>query len=128
MTTTIASIEALPSSPYNGSGLVSIVITNGVPCYFKITGSELNKIISVDWYPENPASVLFMKRDIILISNTLGTFMITVIDNYLNDCDRKGRISFRLDDGNTLTAPVKTYGRVSLGPLWTAPNSGLITG
>jgi hypothetical protein len=54
--------------------------------------------------------------------------MIMVTDNYLYDYDRGGHISFRLDDDTTITAPVKTYGKVSSGPLWTSPNTGLITG
>ena len=54
--------------------------------------------------------------------------MIRVLDNYLDTNDRGGYLSFRLDDGNTLSAPVKTYGRISVMPLWQAPDSGLITG
>jgi hypothetical protein len=126
--TTIASILALPGSPFNGSGIVGIVITNGVPSYFKVTGSDLDRIISVNWYPEHPASVKFTTRGMILIDNTIGTFMVMVTDNFLYDNDRAGHISFRLDDGTTLTAPVKTYGRVSVGPLWQSAEQGLITG
>lgn len=126
--TTIASILSLPGSPFNGSGIVGIVITNGVPSYFKVTGSELDRIVSVNWYPENPASVKFTTRDMILIDNTMGTFMVMVTDNFLYDNNRAGHISFRLDDGTTLTAPVKTYGRVSVGPLWQSSEQGLITG
>ena len=54
--------------------------------------------------------------------------MIQVLDNYLNTCNRGGKLSFRIDDGTTLHFPVITYGRVSVGPLWTAPDQGLITG
>jgi hypothetical protein len=126
--TTIADIQALPGSPYNGTGIVGIVITNGIPSYFKVTGSDLDRIVSVDWYPENPATVKFTKRNMILIDDTMGTFMVMVTDNYFYDNDRGGHISFRLDDGTTLTKPVKTYGRVSVGPLWQAPDQGLITG
>jgi hypothetical protein len=126
--TTIASIEGLPSSPYNGTGIVGIVITSGIPSFFKVIGSDLDRIVSVNWYPENVASVKFKMRNMILIDDTLGTFMVQVTDNYLYDNDRGGHISFRLDDGTVLTAPVKTYGRVSVGPLWTAPDQGLITG
>lgn len=126
--TTIANIQSLPGPPYNGTGIVGIVITNGIPSYFKVTGSDLNRIVSVNWYPENPASVKFQTRDMILIDNTTGTFMVMVTDNFLYDFDRGGHISFRLDDSTTLTAPVKTYGRVSVGPLWTSPEQGLITG
>jgi len=128
MTTSIAQIQALPNSPFNGTGIVGIVITNGIPSYFKVIGSELNRIVSVNWYPENPASVKFTTREMILVDDTLGTFMVQVTDNYLYDNDRGGHISFRLDDGTTLTAPVRTYGRVSVGPLWQAPDQGLITG
>lgn len=128
MTTTIAQIQTLPNSPYNGTGIVGIVITNGVPTYFKVTGSDLDKIVSVNWYPENAGSVKFTTRGMILVDDTLGTFMIMVTDNYLYDNNRAGHISFRLDDGTTLTAPVKTFGRVSVGPLWQAPDQGLITG
>jgi len=126
--TTIASILSLPGSPFNGSGIVGIVITNGVPSYFKVTGSDLDRIISVNWYPEHPASVKFTTRDMILVDNTMGTFMVMVTDNFLYDNNRAGHISFRLDDGTTLTAPVKTYGRVSVGPLWQSSEQGLITG
>jgi hypothetical protein len=126
--TTIASILSLPGSPFNGSGIVGIVITNGVPSYFKVTGSDLDKIISVNWYPEHPASVKFTTRGMILIDNTIGTFMVMVTDNFLYDNNRAGHISFRLDDGTTLTAPVETYGRVSVGPLWQPAEQGLQTG
>ena len=126
--TTIASIEGLPSSPYNGTGIVGIVITSGIPSFFKVIGSDLDRIVSVNWYPKNVASVKFKMRNMILIDNTIGTFMVQVTDNYLYDNDRAGHISFRLDDGTVLTAPVKTYGRVSVGPLWTSPEQGLITG
>jgi len=64
----------------------------------------------------------------ILVDNTMGTFMVMVTDNFLYDNNRAGHISFRLDDGTTLTAPVKTYGRVSVGPLWQSSEQGLITG
>jgi hypothetical protein len=126
--TTIASLQTLPGSPYNGTGIVGIIITNGIPTFVKVEGSDLDRIISVNWYPERAASVQFQKRDMILVDNTLGTFMIMVTDNYLFDTDRGGHISFRLDDGTTLTAPVRTFGRISLGPLWTAPGEGMITG
>jgi len=126
--TVIALIQALPSSPYNGSGLVGVIITSGVPSYFKIVGANLNRIVSVNWYPKNPASVLQESRNIILLDNTQGTFMIQVLDNYLDITDRGGHISFRLDDGSTLQAPVKTYGPISVMPIWTAPDQGLITG
>ena len=126
--TTIASIHSLPSSPYNGTGLVGIVITSGVPSYFKLEGSNLDRIVSISWFPKNPSSVLFETRQLILVDNTIGTFMIRVVDNYLSTTDRGGKLSFRLDDGTALYAPVKTYGPVSVGPLWTAPDQGLITG
>lgn len=128
MTTTIDSIVSLPSGPYNGTPYVGIVITSGISSFFKITGANLDKIVSVAWYPSNPASVLQDSRNIILVDNTLGTFMIRVIDNYLDITDRGGYIGFRLDNGTTLSAPVKTYGRLSLMPLWQSPNSGLNTG
>ena len=127
-TVTIASITSLPSGPYNGSNIVGVIITSGVPSYFKIQGSNLDRIKSVNWYPRNAASVLQESRNIILVDNTLGTFMIRVLDNYLDINDRGGHISFRLDDGTTLTAPVKTYGPISLMPIWSAPGAGLITG
>lgn len=126
--TTIAKIQALPTSPFEGSGLVGVVITSGVPSYFNLAGSGLNRIVSVNWYPKNPASVIFEMRQLILLDNTQGTFMIRVTDNLLDTTDRAGRISFQLDDGTTLSAPVITYGPVSVGPLWTAPGQGLITG
>jgi hypothetical protein len=128
LTTTIDNIQTLPGSPYNGSGLVGIVITNGIPTFFKVTGSNLDRIVSVNWYPEHAATVQFKKRDMILVDNTTGTFMIMVTDNYLYDTDRGGHISFRLDDGTTLTSPVKTFGRISVSPLWTSPDQGLNTG
>jgi hypothetical protein len=127
-TVTIASITSLPSGPYNGSNIVGVIITSGVPSYFKIQGSNLDRIVSVNWYPRNAASVLQDSRNIILVDNTIGTFMIRVLDNYLDISDRGGHISFRLDDGTTLQAPVKTYGPISLMPLWSAPSAGLNTG
>lgn len=127
-TVTIGSIQSLPNSPYNGTQFVGICITSGVPSYFKLLGSNLDRIVSIHWYPENPASVLQDSRQLILVDNTLGTFMIRVLDNYLNTDDRGGYLSFRIDDGTTLSAPVKTYGRISVMPLWQAPDAGLITG
>jgi len=126
--TVISRIQALPSSPYEGSGLVGIVITSGIPSYFRLLGTDLDRIISINWYPKNPASVQFKMRQLILLSPEEGTFMVEVTDNFLDICNRAGHLSFRLDDGTTMTAPVKTYGPVSVGPLWNSPDSGLITG
>jgi hypothetical protein len=128
MTTTITNIFALPTSPFQGSGLVGIVITPGVPSYFKLEGSELSKITNVTWYPLNSASVEFQTRQIILVDDTVGTFMIRVTNNFLSTVDRAGRLSFRLDTGDTITFPVKTYGPVSYQPLWQSPYEGLNTG
>ncbi len=124
----IASIQALPGSPYNGSEFVGIVITSGIPSYFRLTGANLDRIVSIHWYPENPATVLVEDRQLILVSPTEGTFMIRVLDNYLNKKDRGGKLSFRLDDGTTLHFPVKTYGPVAVGPLWQPSQEGLQTG
>jgi hypothetical protein len=126
--TVITKIQALPASPFNDTGFAGIVITSGLPSYFKVEGANLDQIISVNWFPKNPSSVLFEIRELILVNNNVGTFMIRVLDNYLDTNDRGGKISFRLDDDTTLHYPVKTYGPVSLGPLWTAPDQGLITG
>jgi hypothetical protein len=54
--------------------------------------------------------------------------MVKILDNYLDNSDRQGYLSFRIDDGTTLQLPVKTYGPVSGMPLWQPPNVGLITG
>ena len=126
--TTITSVLSLPGGPYNGSGKIGIVITSGIPCYYQVTGSDLQDIVSVNWYPKNPGSVLFTVRNLIFINNTQATFMIQVIDNYLDISDRGGNISFRLSDGTTLSVPAITYGRSSVMPLWRAPGEGLITG
>ena len=128
MTITISNIIALPTSPFQGTGIVGIVITSGVPSYFKLEGTELSRITDVNWYPNNPASVAFITRQLILVDQTAGTFMIKVTDNYLSVTDRGGRLSFRIDTGETITFPVKTYGPVSYQPLWTSPYEGLNTG
>lgn len=124
----ITHVNALPGSPLNGTGVAGIIITSGIPSYFQLIGVSLDRIVSVHWYPKNPGSVLWDERQLILLSPEQGTFMIRVLDNYLNTNDRAGSLSFRLDDGTTLQYPVQTYGRVSLGPLWQAPGQGLITG
>jgi hypothetical protein len=126
--TTITKVQALPFSPYNDTGVAGIFITSGIPSYFRVTGAGLSHIVSVHWYPKNPSSVQFATRQMILVSDSEGTFMIQVTDNYLNITDRAGYLSFRLDDGSTIAYPVKTYGPVSAGPLWQAPDQGLITG
>src|SRR5574337_1515709 len=119
--TTITDIFAMPGGPYNGTGVVGIVITSGVPSYFKVTGSALERIVSVSWFPKNQGSVIFDMRQMILVDNNLGTFMVRVLDNFLDTTDRGGRICLRIDDGSVLTYQVKNFGRVSVGPLWTAP-------
>lgn len=126
--TVISSVDTIPYSPFNGTGTVGIVVTNGISTYFKVRGTQLDRIVSVDWYPKKHGSVEFTTRGMILVDDTLGTFMIMVTDNHLNDSDRAGRISFRLDSGVTLNFPAKTFGRVSFGPMWTAPDQGLSTG
>jgi hypothetical protein len=126
--TTIDEVQALPTSPFAGSGLVAIVITSGVPSYFKVVGSELSNIISFNWYPENRASVIFETRQFIPVDDTIGTCMVKVTDNLLDITDRGGRISFQINDGSTISFPVVTYGPTSVGPLWTAPAVGLNTG
>lgn len=126
--TTIVSVETLPYSPFAGTGTVGIVITNGVSTYIKVAGIDLEGIVSVNWYPKRVGSVKFTEREMILVDSTLGTCMVQVTDNYLLDNDRGGYLSFRLTNGTVITWPVKTFGRVSLGPLWQAPDQGLITG
>jgi hypothetical protein len=141
--TTIASINGLPCKPcccspcspcfpcptcHGGIGTVCIVITSGIPSFFKVEGIDLDRIVKVDWYPERPSSVKWHERGMILLDDTIGTFMIQVVNNYLDICNRAGKVSFRLDDGTTLTLPAQTYGRVSIGPLWQAPEQGLMTG
>ncbi len=128
--TTILGIDLLPINPFSGSELVALVITSSVPSYFKVTGIELNRITHVSWYPENPSSVQFESRQMILLDETatLGTFMIKVTDNYLDTTDRGGKISFRLDNGTTLNYPVQTIGPIAVGRLWQSPYEGLTTG
>ncbi len=126
--TTITNIHALPTGPYNGTEFAGIVITNGVPSYFRITGTELSRITGFTWLPKNPASVSFETRGVIPVSATEATCMVLVTNNHLDITDRAGRLCFTLDDGSTITALVKTYGPVSIGPLWSAPDQGLITG
>ena len=126
--TTITDVFALPTGPFNNTGVAGIVITSGVPSYFRLSGADLNNIVSVNWFPENPSSVLFRMRQLILVDNTVGTFMVQVLDNYLDITNRGGYLSFRLPDKTNLVVPVTTYGPVSATPLWTAPNQGLITG
>ena len=126
--TTITAIQALPSSPFEGTGIVGVVITSGIPSFFRLTGVNLDGITSVRWFPKNPGSVQFEMRELVLVDGTEGTFMVRVTNNFLDIRDRAGIISFSLDDGTTLSAPVRTYGPVSVGPLWQAPGQGLITG
>lgn len=128
MITTIASIEGLPANPYNGSCYVGIVITSGVPTYFKITGTNLDKIRSVTWYPKNVQSVLQESSKLNLLNNCCGSFMVKVLNNYLDINDRGGKLCFRLDDESVISFPVITFGPASVGPIWTAPTQGLITG
>ncbi len=130
MTTVITSIDALPFSPFQGSEFIGIVITSGVPSYFRITGVELDRITDITWFPLNPSSLDFITRQLILTDDTAteGTFLVKVNDNYLNITDRGGKLSIRLDTGETLSYPVKTYGFVSYQPLWQSPYDGLITG
>jgi len=121
--TTIASINGLPCSPFNGTGIVGIIITNSTPSFFMVEGSDLDRIVDVKWYPEHPSSVKFETRDMILIDNTLGTFMVMLIDNYYNDCDRGGHISFRLDDETTIAFPAMTFNPVVCKTPWVSPTT-----
>ena len=79
----IASITSLPGSPYYAPDIVNILITNGATNYFEVVGSNLNRIVSVKWLPKNSASVLQESRNIILVDNTHGTFMVRILNNYL---------------------------------------------
>lgn len=128
--TTILGIDLLPFNPYSGTEIVALVITSSVPSYYKMTGIGLDRIVHIDWYPSDPGSVVFDVRQFIASDDTYtsGTFMIKVLDNYLNADDRGGRISARLDDGTTISFPVKTLGPVSTGRLWQSPYEGLSTG
>lgn len=128
--TIIVGIDLLPANPFAGTPTVPVIVTSSVPSYFKVTGIELNRIVRVDWFPRNPASISFELRQLILLDDTAtsGTFMIKVLDNFLDTTDRAGKISFRLDDGTTYAFPVQTIGPVSIGRLWQAPTDGLITG
>lgn len=126
--TIITQIQALPTSPFEGTGFVGIVITSGVPSFFKISGEGLDSVKSIRWYPKNPGSVKFELRELILVDSTVGTFMVRVVDNMLDIHDRAGFISIATTQGETFTFPVKTYGPVSAMPLWKPTDAGLITG
>jgi len=126
MNATITCVESLPFGPYNGSGKAGIIITNGCPSYFKVTGVNLDLIIDFDWYPRNPGTIEFKTRGMILVDNCLGTCMVMVIDNQYSTVDRGGHLSFRLIDDTVITVPVVTYGQ--LGHLWTSPYQGIDTG
>lgn len=130
MTTTITNIIALPTSPFQGTGIVGVVITSGVPSYFKIEGTNLDLIDHVTWYPLDPTSINFEVRQLQIADTnaTIGTCMIKVVNNFLSIADRGGKLSFRLVTGDTISFPIKTYGPVSHQPLWTSPQSGLNTG
>ena len=123
--TSINNINALPTCPYNHTGKLGIVITSGISSYFEVTGVGLTNIKSVNWYPLNPSSLLFTIRQLVLIDDFKATFMVQVDDNLLDITDRGGRISFKLDDGFSISYPVVTYGPVSIMPLWSSPHSGL---
>lgn len=121
--TTIASINGLPCSPFNGTGIVGIMITNSTPSFFMVQGSELGRIVDVKWYPKHPSSVKFETRDLILVDDTLGTFMVMLIDNYYNDENRGGHISFRLDDDTTIAVPAETFNPVRVNTPWVSPTT-----
>ena len=124
----IDQITALPASPLNGTGTVGVILTNGIPTYYQVIGANLDRIKKVMWYPQNPNSILYQVRGMILVDNTQGSFMIKVIDNYLQPFERGGQVAFVLDDSTTITFPTQTWGPLSAYPIWTAPTQGLITG
>lgn len=124
----ITCIDTLPMSPFNGTGVAGIIITNGLSTYFKVSGYNLGRIANVTWYPKNIDSVKFSIRPLVLISEELASFGINMIDNYLDENDRGGYLSFVLDDQTTMVYPVRTFGRLSVYPLWTSPEQGLSTG
>lgn len=126
--TTILSVDLLPQNPFAGSGVVAIFVTNSVPSYFRVTGIDLKNIVQVDWYPIVRNSIEFETRQMIFVDNMTATFMIKVIDNFLDVTDRGGKISFRINDGSSISFPVKTVGPAVLGRLWQSPNEGLIIG
>jgi len=126
--TVISHIQTLPSNPFPGCRVAGIIITSGVPSYFKVCGEHLENIVSVNWYPARHSSVKFEMRQLVLVDCHIGTFMVKVIDNQLDTCDRAGSLIFKLADGTNIPYPVKTYGPVSAGPLWHSPQQGLITG
>lgn len=126
--TVISSVNSLPASKFDNTGIVGVLITSGFPSYFKVSGVNLDQIVSVNWYPKKPGSVDFSVRPLVLVDSTEGTFMIRVEDNHLDDRDRGGHISFALADGTTIPFSVKTYGPVHAGRLWTSPREGLNTG
>lgn len=125
--TVIASIRPMFGC-FPPSDQIPLIITSGVPSTYELTGTALDQIDSVNWYPSNPGSLKFRNGQLTLVDSNRGSFFIEVLDNYLDVTDRKGRICFRLLDGSVLSYPVRTIGPVSAMPLWTAPTQGLITG
>jgi hypothetical protein len=126
--TAITHVQTLPSNPFPGCRVAGVAITNGVSSYFKVCGEHLENIVSVNWYPARNGSVKFETRQFVLADCHIGTFMIKILDNYLDTCDRAGSLIFKLKDGTNIPYPVKTYGPVSFGPMWRNPQQGLITG
>ena len=128
MITTISNVSTMPGCPFGSTGVVFIIITPGIPTYFHITGMGLTHIESIRWFPENPSTVKYIIRDIVLLNDQEGSFVIEVIDNSLDPSNRHGSISFSLSDGNVISFHTSTFGPVTVGPLWQSPQSGINTG
>ena len=119
----ITSVNNLPGNEYNNTGSVEIHIRG--TSYFEVIGSGLNLVSGVSWYPSDPKSIKFIILPLNLVSTTNATLTIQIVDNFLDDCNRGGMLSFRFTDGTAISFPVITYG--TLGRLWISSTEGLNT-
>jgi len=116
----ITSITRSQSEPpasnltYQSNGInrpIQIDISVATSNLYIVTGSNLNQIQSVNWYPAKRDQIKFNMvpwRTYLPVS-IQATFGIIVTNNFTFDYQRGGSISFRLLDSSTLSIPAETY-------------------
>jgi len=98
-------------SPCDPCSPIPIDISTGTYNMYIVSGRNLNKIVSVNWYPAKQGLIIFkmIPWQTYRPARDQATFGITVLDQETFDYQRGGSVTFRLASGFTSSLPAHTY-------------------
>lgn len=96
---------------YNPCAPIPIDISTGSCNMYIVTGTNLDKVEMVNWYPSWKNRIVFkmVPWQTYCPASSNATFGIIVQDQETYDCQRGGTITFRNAGGKTVSIPAATF-------------------